>query len=159
MAARSPADTPLTHRRAIADDAPVLAEINRQLIEDEWGGGGMSLDALEERMRGWISAGDYHAVIFERAGVMVAYALVSIDDDSAYIRHFYVMREQRGTGIGRQALAMLLDEVVPGDVRVTLDVLASNRGGYAFWRAAGFSDYTIRMERLPAADATADGSA
>lgn len=159
MAAGDEDDTALTHRRAAADDAPVLAEINRQLIEDEWGGGGMSLDALEERMLGWITEGDYHAIIFEHAGVMVAYALVSIDTDSAYIRHFYVMREQRGSGLGRRALALLLGEVIPPGVRVTLDVLASNRGGYEFWRAAGFSDYTIRMERLPAGEATADDAA
>lgn len=159
MAAGNDDEVPLTHRQATADDAPALAEINRQLIEDEWGGGGMSLDALEERMHGWITEGDYHAIIFERAGAMVAYALVSIDTDSAYIRHFYVMRDQRGNGVGRRALAVLLDAVIPPGVRVTLDVLASNRGGYEFWRAAGFSDYTIRMERLPAADATADAGA
>jgi hypothetical protein len=34
-------------READESDAPFLADINRQLIEDEWDGGGMSLERLE----------------------------------------------------------------------------------------------------------------
>ena len=140
-------------RSAVASDAPLLARINQQLIEDEWGGGGMGLDQLEARMRRWIAEGEYQAVLFEEGGATVAYALVSVDEDSAYIRHFFVLPEHRGGGVGRRALALLLGRIIPPTVRVTLDVLASNRGGHQFWRSVGFADYSIRMERLPAADA------
>ena len=44
-------------RYADESDAPFLADINRQLIQDEWGGEGMSLARLEERMRRWITPG------------------------------------------------------------------------------------------------------
>ena len=88
-------------RYAEESDAAFLAEINRQLIEDEWDGGGMSLQRLEERMLRWIREDDYTAVLFLEEGATVAYSMVSVDEDSAYIRHFFVLKEHRGKGVGR----------------------------------------------------------
>ena len=65
-------------RYGVESDAPLLADINRQLIEDEWDGGGMSLERLEARMRRWLAEGDYKAVLFLEDGETVAYSLVSI---------------------------------------------------------------------------------
>ena len=146
----------MEYRLAVDTDAPLLAEINRQLIEDEWGGGGMPLEHLERRMRRWIEEGEYTAVIFLEEGATVAYSLVSIDEDSAYIRHFFVLHEHRGRGAGRRAIRILLGEIIPRDVRVTLDVLASNSVGHQFWRSVGFGDYAIRMELLPGESRGAD---
>lgn len=137
----------MRHREATEADAPLLARINQRLIEDEWGGGGMSLERLEDRMRRWIAEGEYRAIVFEEGDETVAYALVSIDEDSAYIRHFYVLEAHRRRGAGRRALTILLGEIIPPGIRITLDVLASNRAGHAFWRSAGFRDYSVRMER------------
>jgi ribosomal protein S18 acetylase RimI-like enzyme len=142
-------------RYAVEADAPLLASINQQLIADEWGGGGMPLERLEARMRRWIEEGEYHAVLFHEDGATVAYSLVSVDEDSAYIRHFFVLHEHRGRGVGRRAMELLLGRIVPPTVRITLDVLASNRVGHDFWRSVGFNDYAIRMERLPTAEGAA----
>jgi len=90
----------------------------------------------------------------------VAYSLVSLDEDSAYIRHFFVLHEHRRGGVGPRAVDLLFREIIPAGFRVTLDVLASNQGGHRFWRSVGFRDYAIRMERLPAQEeAQADGAA
>ena len=139
----------MDYRIAVDSDAPLLADINQQLIQDEWGGGGMPLEHLEARMRRWIEEGDYKAIVFLEGGKTVAYSLVSIDEDSAYIRHFFVLHEHRGRGYGRRAIGTLLGEIIPADLRITLDVLASNQVGHAFWKSVGFSDYAIRMERNP----------
>ena len=139
----------MDYRIAVDSDAPLLAYINQQLIQDEWGGGGMPLDHLEARMRRWIEEGDYKAIVFLEEGKTVAYSLVSIDEDSAYIRHFFVLHEHRGRGVGHRAIATLLGEIIPPELRITLDVLASNEVGHRFWSSVGFSDYAIRMERLP----------
>ncbi|MGZ8469519.1 MAG: GNAT family N-acetyltransferase [Gemmatirosa sp.] len=145
----------MEYRVAVEADAPLLADINRQLIEDEWGGGGMSQDRLEERMRRWIAEDEYRAILFQQDGATVAYALVSVDDDSAYVRHFFVLPEHRGGGVGRRAVETLFRDVIPPTHRTTLDVLASNASGHQFWRSVGFSDYAIRMERLPSVDPSA----
>jgi ribosomal protein S18 acetylase RimI-like enzyme len=136
-------------RYADEADAPFLADINRQLIQDEWDSEGMSLERLESRMRRWLSDDEYRAVLFQEGGATVAYSLVSLDEDSAYIRHFYVLKEHRSGGVGRRAVELLFREIIPPGFRVTLDVLASNHGGHRFWRSVGFRDYAIRMERLP----------
>ena len=141
----------MEYRYATEEDAPFLAEINRQLILDEWDGGGMSLERLESRMRRWLAEDDYKAILFLEGGATVAYSLVSVDEDSAYIRHFFVLHEHRGRAVGRRAIEILFRDIIPPTLRVTLDVLASNTGGAAFWRSVGFHDYAIRMERLPAA--------
>ena len=139
-------------RYAGEDDAPFLAEINRQLIRDEWDGGGMSLPRLEARMRRWLADDEYRAVLFQEDDQTVAYSLVSLDEDSAYIRHFFVLHEQRGRGVGRRAVQTLLREIIPPGTRTTLDVLASNHTGHGFWRSAGFRDYAVRMEHVPPGD-------
>ena len=139
----------LDYRDAIDADAPLLADINRQLIEHEWGGGGMSLERLEERIRRWIADREYRALLFLENGATVAYALVSVSEESAYIRHFFVLPPHRGAGVGRRAIEILFREIIPPTARVTLDVLASNRDGHEFWRSVDFTDYAIRMERLP----------
>lgn len=143
-------------RYAEESDAAFLADINRQLIEDEWDGGGMSLQRLEERMLRWIREDNYTAVLFLEEGATVAYSMVSVDEDSAYIRHFFVLKEHRGKGVGRRAIQVLLSNVIPAYARVTLDVLASNHTGHGFWQSQGFRDYAIRMELLPRE--TADGT-
>jgi len=144
----------MEYRYAVESDAPFLAEINRQLIEDEWDGGGMSLESLEARMRRWLTDDDYKALLFQEQGSTVAYSLISVDEDTSYIRHFFVLHEHRGRGAGRRAMELLLKEIIPPSSRVTLDVLASNEAGRHFWRSVGFRDYAIRLERLPESPAT-----
>ena len=146
-------------RRAGESDVALLADINRQLIEDEWSGDTMSLEWLERRMRRWLREDEYQALLFQENGETVAYSLVSVDEDSAFVRHFFVLHEHRGRGVGRRAMEILLDEVIPPTARVTLDVLASNGVGHRFWRSVGFADYAIRMERLPDAAALVQGAA
>ena len=136
-------------RKAEEADIPLLARINKQLIEDEWGGGGMPLHRLEARIRRWLEEGEYQAILFEEKDATVAYALVHTDEESAYIRHFFVLPEHRRGGIGRRVVDTLMKDVIPPTARTTLDVLASNRTGHRFWHSVGFTDYAIRMERLP----------
>lgn len=149
--------TRMTCRDATASDAPLLARANQELIREEWRGEGMSLPRLEERMRRWITEEDYRAVVFEEGEAAVAYCLFSVDEESAYIRHFFVFPEHRGRGVGSGAMRRLLDDLIPRTARVTLDVLAANRAGHAFWRSAGFTDYSVRMERLPAEETPSAG--
>ena len=96
----------MQYRTARVEDAPQLAEINRQLIEEEWGGGGMSLQRLEDRMRRWLSDGEHRGYLFLEDGETVAYALLAMDEESAYIRHFFVLHEHRGAHVRGDRVAL-----------------------------------------------------
>jgi len=131
-------------RFADAADVPVLARLNRQLIEDEGHPNPMDLSQLADRMAGWL-AGAWRAVLFEREGEVVAYALYGPDEQGIYLRQFFVARAHRRLGIGRDAVARLRAEVLGPDTVVTLGVLAHNERGLAFWRAVGFADHAIEL--------------
>jgi ribosomal protein S18 acetylase RimI-like enzyme len=136
----------LQHRVATGDDLDLLAAWNRQLNEDERAANLLGVDALRERMRGFLAA-EYTAVIFEEDGAPVGYALFRPDENGVYLRQLFVDRAQRRRGIGRRILERLHAEVFPRGVRVTIEVLVHNDRAIAFWRAAGFTDHAIAMTR------------
>ena len=138
----------MDYRVATVDDAPLLADLNRQLIQDEAHRNPMTLDELEARMRGWLASGEYAAILFAEESAAVAYALYRDDGDSIYLRQFFVSRDHRRRGIGRAAMALLLQDVLPRGKRVRLDVLVGNQRAHQFWRSVGFADYAITMEHV-----------
>ena len=136
-------------RYALLGDCPTLAKLNRQLIQDEGHRNPMTVWQLEERMRGWLSSGEYQAVLFFQQGELVAYALYKETDDEIYLRHFFVVRGRRRQGIGRAAIGKLFTEIWPQEKRLTVSVLTENTAGVSFWRAMGFRDYSLMLEILP----------
>ena len=99
-------------RMASIADCPLLARINHQLIRDEGHSNAMTVSELEQRMHNWISAGDYHAVLFERGALPVAYALYRLEvNGRVYLRRFFVPPEHRRQGSGRAAVELLFREI------------------------------------------------
>jgi ribosomal protein S18 acetylase RimI-like enzyme len=134
----------LRWRFASEDDAPALAGMNEQLIADEGHHNPMNRVQLERRMRGWLGS-EYRAVLFERAGQVVAYALYRDDEwGRVRLRQFFVARHTRRQGIGSEALRLFRESVV-SDRRVLLEVLADNTAGKAFWLANGFQEYAVTL--------------
>lgn len=84
--------------------------------------------------------------IFEQHDVPVAFALYRPVEGGIYLRQFFVSREHRRQGLGKQAIHLLLNDIWPPEARVTLDVLVQNKRGYAFWKALGFSEYAVTLE-------------
>src|SRR3989304_2556680 len=139
----------MTFRFATLNDAPLLAELNHQLIQDEGHRNRMTVPELEGRMKGWLTA-ECRAVIFEDAGAVAAYALYREQPDEIYLRQLLVVRHRRRQGIGRCAGDLLRARTWPCDKRLTVDVLVSNTASVAFWRAVGFRDYCLTLEIEPA---------
>ena len=139
----------MNYRTATLADIETLAELNHQLIADEGADNPRSVAQLAERMAEWLE-GRYRAVLFEEGGAPVAYALYRDDGESIYLRQFFVTRERRRTGVGRDAITRLVKEVFPSGKRVVVEVLAKNARAMAFWHAMGFVDYFMTLER-PAA--------
>ncbi len=136
----------LGHRVARLGDVPKLARMNQQLIEDEGHRNPMDLTELEARMRSMLG-GDYTATLFEQEKGVVAYALWTEQPDWVYLRQFFVARDCRRRGIGAQAIRLLTEEVWPGDKRIRVNVLIGNLPALEFWRAVGFVDYLITLEK------------
>ena len=136
----------LRHRVATLGDVPMLARMNQRLIEDEGHRDSLDLTELETRMRSMLG-GDYTATLFEQEEHVVAYALWTEQPDWVYLRQFFVARDCRRRGIGAQAIRLLTEEVWPGDKRTRVNVLIGNRPALKFWRAVGFVDYLITLEK------------
>ncbi len=135
---------------ASADDCPMLAEWNYQLIEDEGHRNPMTVAELEQRMRGWLTTGEYQAIVFDEKNETVAYALFRETEVEIYLRQFFVVRHRRREGIGRGAIQQLATQFWPQGKRRTIDVLVKNTPAVSFWRAVGYSDYSLTLEIIPA---------
>jgi predicted acetyltransferase len=138
----------MNFRRASFNDCALLAELNHQLIRDEGHRNPMSAPELEQRLRGWL-ASEYAAMIFEKDGKVVAYALYREQPEEIYLRQFFVVRNQRRRGIGRQAMESLRAQIWPEHKRLTVDVLVKNTVAIAFWRSVGYKDYSLALEISP----------
>jgi predicted acetyltransferase len=148
--------TKLSFRKAAAADMPRLAEMNQQLQIDEEHRNRMELSELVPRMTRWCASEGYEAVVFELGRETVGYALYRREPEFFYLKQFFVCRERRRQGIGRRAVEWLAANVWNELPAVYLDVLVQNERGADFWRAVGFGDYCITMERR---NSTAIGAA
>jgi predicted acetyltransferase len=140
----------MIYRHATEKDCATLADLNYQLIRDEGHRNPMTVLELEERMRGWLGK-EYKAILFEADGVLMAYALYREQAGEIYLRQFFVIRQQRRMGIGRQAFEILRSEVWPKGKRLTVEVLVQNVVALSFWRAVGYRDYCLTLEIVPTA--------
>jgi predicted acetyltransferase len=135
----------MTWRLATKRDCRLLAELNHQLIVDEGHRNQMTVPELEGRMKDWLDEA-YEAVLFEVGGEVAAYALYRNQAGEIYLRHFFVVRNRRRQGIGRQAMALLRGQIWLKGQRLTVSVLTHNESGLKFWRAMGYRDYCLTME-------------
>lgn len=134
-------------RFAVLEDAPLLAKLNAELIRDEGHRNAMSGPELERRMDGWLRA-DYRAALFALdAEPVIGYALWRLEPDHVYLRQLFVKAEWRRRGFGRATLTWLGANAWPGQPRVRVEVLVNNTRAIAFWRAVGFRDYSLVLER------------
>ncbi|HVU07978.1 MAG TPA: GNAT family N-acetyltransferase [Verrucomicrobiae bacterium] len=138
----------MNFRRATTNDCALLAELNHQLIRDEGHRNKMTVPELEQRMKGWL-ASEYTAMIFEKDGEVVAYALYHEQPEEIYLRQLFVVRHRRRQGIGRATIEILRSKIWPKNKRLTVEVLARNETAVTFWRLAGYKDYSLKLEILP----------
>jgi ribosomal protein S18 acetylase RimI-like enzyme len=122
--------------------------MNWQLIQDEGHRNQMSHDELEQRMHQWLAA-EYRAVVFEDGGQVVAYALFRETGEEVYLRQLFVARNSRRKGIGRSAIEILRSQFWPSSKRLTVEVLVANQSAVKFWRAIGYTDYSLTLEIMP----------
>jgi len=142
----------MQYRKAAEKDVLLLAELNRQLIQDEGHRNPMTLAELRDRMRKWLLE-EYEGALFEDNGEILAYALFRRGTDQVYLRQFFVVRNRRQAGVGKEAMNLLLTRIWPPGARIVVEVLGKNEVGVRFWKSVGFQEYALTLERLPPEDA------
>ena len=143
-------------RWRVADDRDLdlLAEWNHQLISDEGHRNSMNVSDLRMRMKKWFSE-DYTAVVFkDDQDKDVGYALYREYDQQIYLRQFFVRRDRRREGLGASAMTVLREELWSPGLRLTVDVLTTNKAGIEFWKSMGYQDYCLTLEIVPDRTAT-----
>ena len=110
-----------------ASDAPLLAEMNRQLIEDEKAETDLSVAQLEERMKAFI-ASEYRAFFFKEDDRVVGYALCKLAAAPVYLRQFFINRGERRRGCGRRAFHALLSRLEVSEIDIDVFTYGMKRG-------------------------------
>lgn len=129
-------------KKCSAEDAEKLAELNKQLIEDEKSDNKMSLCELQDRMKSFLET-DYTAYFFMEDNSIIGYALVNTRAEPLYLRQFFIARNFRRNHKGRRAFELLLDELKTD--KIDLEVLSWNEAGLKFWQSCGFAERSRYM--------------
>ncbi|MEK0313830.1 GNAT family N-acetyltransferase [Cohnella sp. 56] len=139
--------TALAWKSASSADLKLLAAMNRELIEDEGSANPMTDAELEARMSGWLDSSEWTALLLCMGdGDAAGYALYRRQDDGdVYLRQYLIRRPYRRAGFGLAGIALLRERLGPA-CRLTIDVLAGNARGIAFWEKAGFAAYSVHMK-------------
>lgn len=128
------------------EDIPQIARWNIELHEDE-GSTPMTNAGAEARLRKWLTDDSFQVLIITVDGRAVGYLLYQIvpptpdirgSVESVYIRQFYIIREARRFGYGRNAIEFLTQQVLHETHPLHLDVKVTNPGGQKFWESLGF---------------------
>ena len=130
-------------QKCTLENVPLLAQMNKRLIEDEKSTNPMTVAELEERMHGFLST-DYSAYFFIEESCVVGYALVKDTEKPLYLRQFFIEREFRQKYLGRQAFQLLMDYLRADTINI--DVLPWNEPGLRFWKSCGFAETCISMQ-------------
>lgn len=116
-------------------DIPLLTELNFRLREDENADNVFTMEQLEQRMRKLLSE-TYRAYLFREQETVIGYALIDFGRQPVYLRQFYIEREYRRQGRGREAFHLILQRENISEMDV--EVYLWNDAGKAFWTGLGF---------------------
>lgn len=135
----------LSYTRAQDSDVPMLAKLNADLLQAQNVESGMTLDALEVRMREFLAA-EYQAVLFVYHEKVVGYALFKLEPKFAFIRHIYV-----DTSAGKKvrvdtAFQSLRKGELQAYASIRLDVPEGNKESLQLWESMGFQPRSVRLE-------------
>ena len=140
-------------RKADISDLNKLATMNKQLIEDERSRNTMNMDQLQVRMRDWMTS-DWEIDILCHSSDIVGYVLYqfhpysnNLNPTDVYLRQYFIKREYRNQGYGRQGIELLLTERLQTVNTITIEVLETNPDGIRFWERVGFTSYSKAMKR------------
>ena len=128
-----------------SENSQKLAELNRQLIEDEGHRNPMSISELARRMKSWLST-EYFCYGVVEGKEILAYCLYREENDYFYIRQLFTLRHLRRKGLATKLLNYLEPGVLSGKP-IRIEVLVNNDGAKAFYLSRGFKMYCYTLEK------------
>lgn len=138
-------------QRARESDIMILAEMNKQLIEDERGSNPMGIHELKERMSEFFK-NSWEIDLLMVDTKIIGYTLYQYHEDQlngegkrVYVRQYFIVREFRNRGYGIAGIELLKKTRFSDVRRIEIDVLESNPEGQRFWERAGFKPYYTNM--------------
>jgi predicted acetyltransferase len=125
------------------EDVNLLAEMNKQLIEDEKAKNTMDIFQLKNRMIDFLKNG-YKAFLFLVENNIVGYALCDMTKKPIYLRQFFIKREERRKHYGKESFKKILEKMETNEIEI--DVYRWNEAGIKFWESVGFKEQWKRMK-------------
>lgn len=137
-------------KKCSLSDVEELAQLNKQLIEDEKSDNTMTLEQLKIRMRDFLES-EYNAYFFMEEDCIAGYALVRHTSKPLYLRQFFIARNFRRQGKGLAALKLLQEELKTD--KIDIEVLSWNMAAIKFWESCGFVERSryMRLENSESA--------
>ncbi len=132
----------ITINIAALDDCPALALMNRQLIDEGQQTNTMTVSELESRLRDWFQNGTYTGYSFKLNDEIIGYALVDLSE--MWVRHFFISREHRRKGYGKEAVGLLFEQL--GVDKIGLSCMTDNVPGQAFWRSFNHEIFSVKFK-------------
>lgn len=133
------------------EELQILAEMNKQLIEDEKSSNPMGIQELEERMREFLES-HWEIDLLMKEATIIGYVLYQYQEGSfhreekqVYIRQYFIRREYRNMGYGIAGIDLLRKTRFKDVKKIEIDVLETNPEGKQFWERAGFKPYYTNM--------------
>jgi predicted acetyltransferase len=130
--------------KCTVDNLPLLAELNKQLYEDEKNDNIPAINILEERLKYAMEQGS-KAYLFIDSDEAIGYALVKTQVSPYYLSHFFICRDMRKKHLGTIAFNQLMNELNVDSI--DLDVFCWNQRGQEFWKSLGFKERCIIMRK------------
>ena len=103
-------DTPYTQRLKLlpSTDIALLSRLYHEMLEDEEFDVPRTAQTARDRMSEYLHNGET-AFLFMGEDKVVGYALIIISRTPFYIHHFYICRDARRQGYGKEAFNALLE--------------------------------------------------
>ena len=103
----------------------------------------MTIPELIERMEGFLF-GDYNALFcIDENMAVLGYALVNVTAKPIYLRQFFICRNERRKGYGKQFFYKLLEYL--NIETIDIEVMIWNNTGKAFWESLNFQPRSVYM--------------
>jgi len=127
---------PLTLRLAVRDDAPAIALLSRDRIEQ-----GLGWSWTTPRVLRSIRDRETNVVVAAGEGPLVGFGIMKYQDDEAHLLLLAVLAEYERQGIGRALVDWLERSAsIAGVAQVHLEARASNASARAFYQRLGYRE-------------------